>query len=65
MEDQYSKQSILNELQGYQENLDEFESDFTVDLGYTEDEIIQLIKDFQKTLLIARVFVGIAKEPKK
>ena len=64
MEDQYSKKSILNELQGYQENLDEFESGFTVDLGYTEDEIIQLIKDFQKTLTIARVFVGIAKEPK-
>lgn len=64
MEAQYNKESILEELQSYQKRLDDFEGDFTNDLGYTDDDIFQLIKDFQKTLTIGRVFVRIAKEPK-
>ena len=64
MEAQYNKESILEELQSYQKRLDDFEGDFINDLGFTDDDIFQLIKDFQKTLTISRVFVRIAKEPK-
>lgn len=63
METQYSKESVLEELHSYQKRLDDFEGNFTNDLGFTDD-IFQLIKDFQKTLTISRVFVRIAKEPK-
>lgn len=63
MEARYSKEGILEELQSYQKRLDDFEGDFINDLGYTDDDIIQLIKDFHKTLSISKVFVGIAKEP--